>query len=118
MLLVVFGLAVAVKRYRDERPGELTVAIGCVSLNCYPFLLRLLKPSRTSVAYFLFLIIVLLLDILQIVMFARGNLQPTGFLIMNSVQTAFWLIVLIMDVAEISRQKQPSWAVGFVIFIL
>jgi hypothetical protein len=66
----------------------------------------------------LLIVIVLLMDVMAILMFLRDGLNPSKFLIMNVVQTSFWVVVLLLNAVAIAREKSSSSGIGFSIFVL
>ncbi|KAJ4295503.1 hypothetical protein N0V90_007516 [Kalmusia sp. IMI 367209] len=96
MLVVIIGFAIAVGLIKHIQE-QWTIKLGA------------------AIVFLLFAIIVLLLDVLQIVMFARHNLQPNGFVIMNSVQTGFWGGVVLMDIVEVAKNRQSPRALALVV---
>jgi len=70
----------------------------------------------------LLIVAVLLIDVLAILMFLRDRLNPTKFLIMNIVQTSFWLAVLLLNVIALARNGTGDGAsragIGFSVFVL
>lgn len=77
-----------------------------------------LTTHSVIVVFMLLIIAVLLMDILQILMFLRDSLSPLSFLIMNSVQTAFWAAVLLLDLVSIAKKESNATGIGLVVFIL
>ncbi|KAF2110680.1 hypothetical protein BDV96DRAFT_500843 [Lophiotrema nucula] len=98
MLFIIAIYAVALKVIADD-PNRTTPAIGVV------------------VVFMLLIIAVLLMDVLAILMFLRDKLNPKSFLIMNVIQTAFWFVVLILDIAAIARGASAA-GIAFTIFVL
>lgn len=66
----------------------------------------------------LLIIAVLLMDVMAILMFLRDGLNPTKFLIMNVVQTSFWVVVLLLNIVAIARQGTNGAGIGFSVFVL
>jgi len=66
----------------------------------------------------LLIVIVLLMDVMAILMFLRDGLNPSKFLIMNVVQTSFWVVVLLLNAVAIAREKSSGSGIGFSIFVL
>ncbi|KAF2247936.1 hypothetical protein BU26DRAFT_323713 [Trematosphaeria pertusa] len=98
MLFIIGVYAWALKVLRDEGYDDLP-GIGVI------------------VVFMLLIIAVLLMDILQILMFLRDSLSPLSFLIMNSVQTAFWAAVLLLDLVSIAKKESNATGIGLVVFI-
>jgi hypothetical protein len=63
------------------------------------------------------IVAVLLMDVLAIILFLRDSLNVTTFLIMNAVQTGFWLGVTILDVVAIARGGNAA-GIAFTFFVL
>ena len=76
-----------------------------------------LTASRLLIVIILFSCIVLLIDILAILLFLRDALKPGTFLTMNSFQTAFWGVALIMEFADIGKGGSHV-GLGFGVFVL
>jgi len=76
-----------------------------------------LTANRLLIVIILFSCIVLLIDILAILLFLRDALKPGTFLTMNSFQTAFWGVALIMEFADIGKGGSHV-GLGFGVFVL
>ncbi|KAF2003684.1 hypothetical protein P154DRAFT_561127 [Amniculicola lignicola CBS 123094] len=67
--------------------------------------------------------IVILLDVLTILMYLKGNLRPAVFVGIGSLQTAFWAVILVIDIiAAIRKDKNvkrgiPFTVSAFIIFL-
>ncbi|KAJ4359673.1 uncharacterized protein N0V89_000229 [Didymosphaeria variabile] len=67
---------------------------------------------------FLFLtVLVLLLDVVQILLWARDTLYPAYFTGLTVFQAAFWGLVLLMDIILIAKKEQSPQAVGLVVVV-
>jgi hypothetical protein len=86
MLVIIGVYAWAIHYTQTDRDIE-SVALGVI------------------VVFMLLLVICLLLDILAIVMFARGALRAGAFLMFNCVQTGIWLVVVVLEIAAIARKN-------------
>ncbi|KAF2690067.1 hypothetical protein K458DRAFT_399454 [Lentithecium fluviatile CBS 122367] len=85
-ICVVFGIAIA---YVKQNGGS-SVSLGVV------------------IFFYLLIIAVLLLDVLQILMLLNHNLSPIGLLIINGIQTTFWTSVLLMDITYIAKERSTA----------
>ncbi|KAH6865867.1 hypothetical protein J4E91_009799 [Alternaria rosae] len=91
-------------------------AVG-ISLSNVKELEDIIQPSVSLlIVIILFSCIVLLIDILAILLFLRDALKPGTFLTMNSFQTAFWGVALIMEFADIGKGGSTV-GLGFGVFV-
>ncbi|KAH7135879.1 hypothetical protein B0J11DRAFT_173827 [Dendryphion nanum] len=77
------------------------------------------KPAiGVVVITILLIVIVLLIDILAILMFVKNKLKPGTFVILNSVGTAFWGVILILEIAAVGTSNGSNGAsIGLAVFI-
>jgi hypothetical protein len=80
--------------------------------------LQLLILSSAAISFLFFTILVLLLDVMQIILWTRDRLHPAHFAGLTMFQTAFWGLVLLMDIISIVQNRQNPRAVGLVVIIL
>ncbi|KAF2199825.1 hypothetical protein GQ43DRAFT_375314 [Delitschia confertaspora ATCC 74209] len=87
------------------------IVLMVFTLTIYGMAIKLLyedeyktSPAMGVVIFFMLLVIgVLLLDLLAIVLFLRNALRPTAFLVMNVVQSFFWVVVIVIDFVAIAK---------------
>lgn len=51
-------------------------------------------------------------------MFFGGKLRPSSLLIMNSVQSAIWGAVLLVELAYIAKNRENAAGIGFTVILL
>ncbi|PVI04096.1 hypothetical protein DM02DRAFT_519444 [Periconia macrospinosa] len=74
--------------------------------------------AESMIIFYIFLIGVLLLDILQIFYFYKNKLTPLTFLTLNAMQCGFWVGNFFADIASMSRTGADPVTIGIILFIL
>ncbi|KAL1594543.1 hypothetical protein SLS60_010303 [Paraconiothyrium brasiliense] len=69
-----------------------------------------------AVTFLFFTVLILSLDVVQILLWARDKLDPAYFVGLTVFQTAFWGLVLLMDIILIAKKEQSARAVGLLYF--
>lgn len=78
----------------------------------------ILTLHSAAIAFVFFTVLVLLLDAVQIALWARDRLYPIQFAVLNVFQAAFWGLVFVMDMISIAKEQQSSRAMGLVVVML
>jgi hypothetical protein len=102
----------------SETSGPLLSRESCNS----PSLSTLNKSTKAPNSVFATLVallaLVLFLDILQMIMFCCSRLTPKTLLVLNVIQTAFWLGMLVLSIVGAARATVPVGVVFPIIAFL
>jgi hypothetical protein len=103
MLFMCLAFGISIKLAKDS--GSQLV-IGFVS--SYPSPHIRLTIASIVVLFFLLIVAVLLMDVMQVIMLLRGKLTPLSLLITSTLQTTFWAVLVIMDIVYIVRDPDVN----------
>jgi hypothetical protein len=103
MLFMCLAFGISIKLAKDS--GSQLV-IGFVSP--YPSPHIRLTIASIVVLFFLLIVAVLLMDVMQVIMLLRGKLTPLSLLITSTLQTTFWAVLVIMDIVYIVRDPDVN----------
>ncbi|KAF2758443.1 hypothetical protein EJ05DRAFT_485571 [Pseudovirgaria hyperparasitica] len=70
-----------------------------------------------SVAFFLIMLIVFLLDILSVIKFLRHSLTPKWLVVVNSIQTTIWMVQVGLEIWDTTRGAGAGGLVGSIIVL-
>lgn len=77
-----------------------------------------LTSSSTAAAFLTCLVLIALLDIAQVILWARNALRARYFVVLAVPQAVFWFVVLVMDGVGVARGEQAGSGVGLVVVVL
>ncbi|USP81424.1 hypothetical protein yc1106_08698 [Curvularia clavata] len=113
ILLAIIAVTAITLRQLDSfnitKPG---VGYDGTGTHTHP---HVLTASSSVVFFMILMVIVLLIDVLNIVLFLRDALQPASFLITTSFQSGFFGGILILEIVSIGRGANP---VGLIFSII
>lgn len=75
-------------------------------------------PRSAAAAFLACVVLVLLLDIVQVILWVRNKLHVLVFVGMTMTQTAFWGLVLILDIVDIVVNDQSPRGMGIIVVML
>jgi hypothetical protein len=61
-----------------------------------------------AVFFLILLLLCLILDIVAIIKFARHNLSPRSMVIMNTIQTAIWTFLVVLEIVSVANGAAGS----------